>query len=532
MQENSDRPFVTELTTNSSIGYADEKREGDSSQQKQRQGATATGGPTTRWMQNNKKWILFGIAIIAAATAIPIILVIALRKPTEPPPSTIQKKQPEEHHPDFPPLPEDQFDNSAQANPYTPPLSEPFPYGKIPIRGINLGGWLVIEPFITPSLFDQFSKSDNVIDEHSLCKKLGPKEALRQIQEHYETFITEEDFAKIAKMGFNHVRIPMGHWAIEVTQDEPYVPHLSWEYLLRAIQWGRKYGLRIMVELHTAPGSQNGWNHSGRYGQIAFLNGVHGEENANRTLKIVETMIEFFNKPEWQDMVPIFGVLNEPAIFQLEKKRVEKWYEDSYDSIRNITGVNDGPYLTYHDGFIGLDSWNGFFDQNRYKRVILESHMYLMFDEGIVSLPREEQAQFPCHGWRAILNDSMKNAAPTMVGEFSIATNDCGKYLNGVGLGTRYENTLHKESSAKQLQCPTCTCENVENWKKWDKNYRHFLQSFLEHQIDSFETSSIGWFFWTYKTENHANPHWDYSLGWEQGWAPKDVNNITYKCEN
>ncbi|KAI9266604.1 glycoside hydrolase superfamily [Phascolomyces articulosus] len=495
--------------------------------------AIAAGGSSTRWIQHNKKWVALALTLITAATVIPTVLLVALR-PSSPSPSPSSKpaSQPKDHQPGFPPSPQDEFNNSARANPYTPRLSEPFPYGDIPIRGINLGGWLVIEPFITPSLFDQFSASDKVIDEYSLCKKLGPKEALRQIRDHYETFITEEDFAKIALMGFNHVRIPMGHWAIQVVEDEPYVPHLSWEYLLRAIQWARKYGLRVMVELHTAPGSQNGWNHSGRYGQIGFLNGTHGDENANRTIKIIETMVEFFNKSEWRDVVPIFGVLNEPAIFHIETKRVQGWYQKSHDAIRNITGDNGGPYLTYHDGFIGLDSWNGFFDQKHYKRVFLETHMYLMFDDNIVSLPREEQARFPCHGWRKILKDSMKSAAPTMVGEFSVATNDCGKYLNGVGLGTRYEKTLHRESSVKQLLCPTCTCERVEDWKNWDKNYRQFLHSFMEHQINSFEASSIGWFFWTYKTENHINPHWDYLLGWEQGWAPKDANNITYKCGN
>lgn len=40
---------------------------------------------------------------------------------------------------------------------------------------------------------------------------------------------------------------------------------------LKAIQWARKYGLRINIDLHTVPGSQNGWNHSGRLGNTNFL---------------------------------------------------------------------------------------------------------------------------------------------------------------------------------------------------------------------------------------------------------------------
>ena len=158
--------------------------------------------------------------------------------------------------------------------------------------------------------------------------------------------------------------------------------------------------------------------------------------------------------------------------------------------------------------------------------------MYLIFDDNLVSMPKEKQALFACTSWHQTLKNSMRHAAPTMVGEFSVATNDCGKYLNGVGLGTRFEGTLQEGSSMKKPVCANCTCKGSEDWQHYDDDYKHFLNSFLEHQMDSFETSSLGWFFWTYKTENHINPHWDYSLGWEQGWAPKDVNSRSFRCKN
>ncbi|ORY97554.1 glycoside hydrolase superfamily, partial [Syncephalastrum racemosum] len=369
-------------------------------------------------------------------------------------------------------------------------------------------------------LFDQFDKSDNVVDEYGLCKKLGPEKARRQLQSHYETFIQEEDFKKLAEMGFNHIRIPTGHWAVDVDKDEPYVPYLSWQYLLRGIQWARKYGLRVMVELHTAPGSQNGWNHSGRYGSVGWLNGTDGEANAERTLKIIDTMVSFFNKTEWDHVVPVFGVINEPAIFRIETKRVQDWYRKSYKAIRER---NKDIWLTYHDGFIGLNSWNKFFTD--FSHTVLETHMYMIFDDGLVQMPRAKQAAFPCHDWRNTLDQSHSGAS-TMVGEFSLATNDCGKYLNGVGLGTRYEGTLEGSSPG----CDTCNCSSVVDWRNWSDDYKKFLKSFVEHQMDAFERSSIGWFFWTYKTEDHVNAHWDYQLGWEEGWLPKKVYDRQHSC--
>ncbi|CAO3595087.1 unnamed protein product [Absidia cylindrospora] len=153
--------------------------------------------------------------------------------------------------------------------------------------------------------------------------------------------------------------------------------------------------------------------------------------------------------------------------------------------------------------------------------------MYLIFDPNLVYMEREKQATFPCNTWRSMLADSTKGIAPTMVGEFSFATNDCGKYLNGVGLGTRYENTL---DGGGESQCDDCNCTKIENWRTWSSSYQQFLNTFVQHQMDAYE-AGVGWFFWTYKTEKHINPHWDYLLAWEKGWAPKDVNQREFSCD-
>ncbi|EPB82458.1 hypothetical protein HMPREF1544_10797 [Mucor circinelloides 1006PhL] len=423
----------------------------------------------------------------------------------------------------------DPFDDSVQAHNFTPPLNKPFRYNaEDRIRGINLGGWLVLEPFITPKLFEQFGPNDTVVDEWSLCERLGPEEAKIQLQHHYETFITEADFKRIAEMGFNHVRIPTGHWAVQVLPDEPYVPFISWQYLLQGVQWARKYGLRVMVELHTAPGSQNGWNHSGKAGMVGFLNGTEGESNADRTLQIATEMIRFFDKPEWTNVVPLFGVLNEPAMMKIPAAKVKSWYQTSYNAIRKLLGPGRGPRLTYHDGFYPLNSWNGFFGK-QYERVILETHLYMIFNNGLVSMPKSQQSEFPCTAWKKDIGEASIHVGPTMVGEFSVATNDCAKYLNGVGLGARFDGTLEQEGAPTAPVCPTCSCVGVDDWTKFTPEYKEFLLQFMEKQMDAYE-AGVGWFYWTYKTEDHVNPHWDYLLAWEQGFAPKNVNLRTNSC--
>lgn len=72
-----------------------------------------------------------------------------------------------------------------------------FAYGSEKVRGVNLGGWLVLEPWITPSIFS----SQSFVDEYTMGEVLGPQEGFSVLTKHWETWITEADFAKIASLG-------------------------------------------------------------------------------------------------------------------------------------------------------------------------------------------------------------------------------------------------------------------------------------------------------------------------------------------
>jgi glucan 1,3-beta-glucosidase len=53
------------------------------------------------------------------------------------------------------------------------------------------------------------------------------------------------------------VRIPIGYWAYDVSPGEPYIQGQH-NYLLKAIDWAEANNLKVIIDLHGAPGSQNG----------------------------------------------------------------------------------------------------------------------------------------------------------------------------------------------------------------------------------------------------------------------------------
>lgn len=114
---------------------------------------------------------------------------------------------------------------------------------------MNLGGWFVLEPWITPSIFAQWANGGGVVDEYTYCQALGQPEATSRLTQHWNTWITQADFQAIAAAGLNHVRIPIGYWALNPLPGDPYVQG-QLPILDNAIGWARQAGLKVMLDLH------------------------------------------------------------------------------------------------------------------------------------------------------------------------------------------------------------------------------------------------------------------------------------------
>ncbi|KAJ7578702.1 glycoside hydrolase family 5 protein [Mycena floridula] len=422
----------------------------------------------------------------------------------------------------------DPFNNGARAQSWSPALNETFKYGIDKIRGVNLGGWLV-----SPAVFERYSTgTPKAIDEWTLHTRMTADSAnggLTQLENHYKTFITEKDFAEIAGAGLNFVRIPLPYWAIEVRGNEPFLPKTAWTYFLKAIQWARKYGLRINLDLHALPGSQNGWNHSGKTGTINVLSGPMGLANAQRSLDYIRILAEFISQPQYRDVVTIFGIMNEPQAKNMGgQDALSAFYTEAYQIIRKAssTGQGNGPYMSIHHGFLSLDAWAGFLPNA--DRVTIEDHPYLCFHDQ-TDAPVSTFAKTPCDSWGAEFNTSMGAFGLTTAGEFSNAITDCGLWLTGVDVGTRYEGTYTLEKFPR-----IGSCDPVIDWPNFDAATKKAMKNVALASMDALQN----WFFWTWKIGNSSvtgkveAPHWSYKLGLDEGWMPQDPRDAIGTCGN
>jgi endoglucanase len=127
------------------------------------------------------------------------------------------------------------------------------------VKGINLGNWLVPEGYMFKFTHARApSEIARVIDT-----LLTPEQSARFWSKFRDVYIAENDIRFIKAAGFNTVRVPL-HWGLFVTPDPAGTDRFEgegWALLDRLVGWCRTAGLRVIVDLHAAPGGQTGINH-------------------------------------------------------------------------------------------------------------------------------------------------------------------------------------------------------------------------------------------------------------------------------
>lgn len=71
-------------------------------------------------------------------------------------------------------------------------------------------------------------------------------------EKHFNSFIKEEDIARIASWGADHVRLPIDYNVIQ-NDDGSFIEN-GFSHIDRCIDWCRKYNLKIVLDLHKAAG--------------------------------------------------------------------------------------------------------------------------------------------------------------------------------------------------------------------------------------------------------------------------------------
>ncbi len=114
----------------------------------------------------------------------------------------------------------------------------------------------------------------------------------------------------------------------------------------------------------------------------------------------------------------------------------------------------------------------------------LDSHPYICFG-GQSDAAMGTYRTTPCGNWGAAVNTSMEAFGLTTAGEFSNAVTDCGLWLNGVNLGTRYEGTFAGGGAR------VGDCEEWTDWTKYSQQTKTDMKNFALSSMDALQVNFI-----------------------------------------
>jgi glucan 1,3-beta-glucosidase len=259
--------------------------------------------------------------------------------------------------------------------------------------GVNLGGWLVLERWLTPNVF----RGTTAEDEYELWQVPG---AAKRIAQHRATFMTEADWQWLAAQGIQFVRLPVGYWALQ--DDAPFVnarAELDWAFAMAA-----QYDIKILLDLHALKGSQNGTVHSGRRGKVDWW------RYRRETLATVQELAR-----RYKDEPALWGieVNNEPA-FLGNYFKLLWYYREAYALLRRE--LKPGTYTVFHDAFLPL-LFAGTLRERKGYPVMMDSHYYLVLGRLLSRLSPERYDVVRRLLYRVLIFLSSLTQ-PVIVGEF------------------------------------------------------------------------------------------------------------------
>lgn len=380
------------------------------------------------------------------------------------------------------------------------------------INGVNLGNWLVLEKWMNPALFNGTTADD----EYYLPAQLDPAVYEARIKTHRAEYISERDFATIAGWGLNSVRIPVPYF---IFGDRP--PYIGCvEELDKAFNWAEKYGLTILIDLHTAPMSQNGFDNGGLSGVCRW---AQLPDEVEFVLTVLERLakrygnrkalmgIEIINEPNTTASWDMMNVTErypavDPNLAEGTGPIALDWLKDFYiTAYHRLRDANHGALPTdkavvFHDGF-DIYAWKDFMRgadgglDPQFENVILDTHLYLMAAEMTGCPQTAEGYDTYVRETYAPMVKEMTSYFPVIVGEWCLFNSaGCGVDTHGG------RSVLNGEEGA--------AAESLSAEQK-----RDLYQGVAASQLAAWHQGT-GQYYWNYKllTDTVNTPGW---IGWD-----------------
>ncbi|MBS4197118.1 chitobiase/beta-hexosaminidase C-terminal domain-containing protein [Lederbergia citri] len=272
---------------------------------------------------------------------------------------------------------------------------------EVVLRGTNAGGWLVMESWMSPT-----NSPDQKTTIKTLTERFGEKTAWELINLYQDNYWNEDDFDNIKQAGMNVVRLPFSYF--EMLNAEGSLKSTAFDRMDWFIKEAAKRELYVILDMHGAPGSQNGKDHSGDTDRPDKGNLFGNKENMNKTIFLWEEIAKRYKDEKW---LAGYDLLNEPG----GATGIEQF--DFYDQLYKAVREKDKNHMMFIEAI-----WEPYHlpnpDLYGWENVVYSYHFYGW--DNIDSFPSQKRftnSKIP------MVNEMTNYNVPLLVGEFTLFNN-------------------------------------------------------------------------------------------------------------
>ncbi|KAH7846952.1 hypothetical protein Vadar_020058 [Vaccinium darrowii] len=321
--------------------------------------------------------------------------------------------------------------------------------------------------------------------EYQVTNGYGPLLAPKVMWDHWNTFIREEDFKFMSRNGINTVRIPVGWWIAKgLTPPAPYVGG-SLQILDNAFSWALKYQMKVIVDLHAAPGSQTGSTVSSS--RDGFMEWGETDESIRETLAVIDFLTARYAK---HPSLYAVELLNEPLFPDVSLQKLTNYYRAGYYAVRNHSST---AYVLFSNrlGWNPADPRELLPISTELKGSVIDVHYYQMFMEIFKSMNFKQNVDYLYSNVSTELNQlTTPNGPRVFVGEWA--------------------------TDWATAQFVNATKEDY--------------QTFSKAQLEVYGRATFGWAYWTFKSElQHFSMEWMIKNGYIDSRSLTRVSSDAYR---
>ncbi|KAL2893907.1 Glucan 1 3-beta-glucosidase A [Bienertia sinuspersici] len=230
----------------------------------------------------------------------------------------------------------------------------------------------------------------------------------------------------------------------------------SLEALDNAFSWAKKYGIQVIVDLHAAPGSQNGNGHS------AARDGSLEWGKTDDTIQKSVAVIDFLTS-RYANNTQLYAVelINEPMAPGVSLEALKRYYKLGYDAVRKHS---KSAYVIMSNRLGPARPRELFPLASGLHKTVIDVHYYNLFEDKFNNMTAQQNIDY-------IYNKGSSDV--------SYVTTDDGP-LTFVG-------------------------EWVTEWKVKGATKTDY-QRFAKAQLEVYGRASFGWAYWSFKNSNN---HWN-----------------------